>query len=289
MKASSLVLRLAIVASSCWWTLALFAIGPTSARAQHGDASNGSRTHPSEAIATEKSKSPSALPAADVERVRKQFADHNARYMEQNCEPAAYANWENFPLRQCRYTVTDKAKSGQAAKKTATVIMLNASPEQLASWVVATCLEITGRAEAECTGQLFKRIQSQSGAQFVIAGVVLEDQEKDDGIHEAYAFRDGVTVKVQGLANGSTAQPTAEQIESALHGEVQAVRKFARIQGTTVGEYNDNGGKEEVGTTAAPTLSWLKVVRESYQKAWGNERNELMIAWAKDNLKGRIR
>jgi hypothetical protein len=31
-------------------------------------------------------------------------------------------------------------------------------------------------------------------------------------------------------------------------------------------------------------LSWLEVSRKLYQAAWGQDRNELLIAWARANL-----
>ncbi len=225
------------------------------------------------------------LPAEAVERVRQQFAGRPAHYMAQRCTPTTYPNWEGLPLQRCEYSVTD-----ETGTKSATVILLNAPPEQLARWVVRTCIEAKGSSDPPCTDRLVNHIQSASGAQFPVAGIVFEDlvgpngKAPRDGVFEVYVFRDGVTVGIRELRNQTTAQPSAEQIKASLESEVVSVGQYARIQSTTVDDYRANGGTENVGTQDHRTLTWLKVVRESYQKAWGTDRNELMIAWARRHL-----
>lgn len=45
------------------------------------------------------------------------------------------------------------------------------------------------------------------------------------------------------------------------------------------------GGKTDVGDNDEHrSQSWLNVVRQLYQLAWLSDRNELMIAWAKEQL-----
>jgi hypothetical protein len=56
--------------------------------------------------------------------------------------------------------------------------------------------------------------------------------------------------------------------------------RYARIQSTKREEYRKAGGTENV-----EGLAWLDVSRKLYQAAWGKDRNELMIAWAKANLR----
>lgn len=216
------------------------------------------------------------LPPQALQRVTAFFEERrNARYMEKNCQPTTYPGWEGLPLQQCTYSVKGHNDS---APKTAKVIMLNASPEQLARWVVATCVEVTGGARRRCTDTLSKHIIAQSGAQFPIAGIVFEDILPEDGVNEVYAFRNGVTVRVDGVTHRSPQQPTAAQIEKSLNGQVTSTFKFARIQSTTRENYKANGGTRNVTESA-----WLDVVRDLYKAAWGNNRNELMIAWARAN------
>jgi hypothetical protein len=216
------------------------------------------------------------LPVDALERVRAFFEVRvGVRYMEGDCRPVSYPGWESFPVQECTYGVKGRRDT---ARKTAKVVMLNPSSDQLARWVVATCVEVTGRARLRCTGALGRHIIGQSGAQFPVAGIVFEDIIPADGVFEVYAFRDGVTVRVRGVNHRGTAQPTAEEIEKSLSGFVLSTGRYARIQGTTREQYRANGGSKDVNG-----LAWLGVSRELYQAAWGQERNELMIAWARAN------
>ena len=106
--------------------------------------------------------------------------------MEENCEPTTYPGWEGLPLQQCTYSVKGSA---DPAKKTAKVIMLNGSPDQLARWVVSTCVEVTGAAAVRCTRKLSHHINGQSNAQFPVAGIVFEDILPEDGREEALVER----------------------------------------------------------------------------------------------------
>ena len=222
------------------------------------------------------------LPADAVTRVEQYFQSKlNSRYMEQNPEPVTYHGWEGFPLIKCKYSVKDK----DGTVKPAEVIMLNASPRQLARWVVYTCMEVKGSANPEYTDKLSKHIIMQSGAQFPVAGMVYEDME-GDGVEKLYCFRDGVTVVIQGIPNAGGKVLSPEEIHQTLYGEIVWSGKYARIQSTTREQYTASGGKGDVGSSESGKrkLSWLTLNRELYQAAWNHDRNELMIAWAKQNL-----
>jgi hypothetical protein len=222
------------------------------------------------------------LPQDAVDRVEQYFTMKlNSRYMERNSEPTTYPNWEGFPLIKCKYTVKDK----DGTVKPAEVIMLNATPHQLARWVVYTCLEVKNSAASEYTDKLSQHIIYQSGAQYPVAGMVYEDME-GDGIFKLYCFRDGVTVGIKGIENQYARVLTPEQIKLTLYGEIEWSGKYARIQSTTREQYTAAGGKVDVGTSEKEKrkLAWLTVSRELYQQAWNNDRNELMLAWAKQNL-----
>jgi len=66
--------------------------------------------------------SPAGTSAADaLERVTKYFTKGlKSRYMERDCEPTSYPEWEGFPVIKCRYDVKDRDGTG----KSATVVML---------------------------------------------------------------------------------------------------------------------------------------------------------------------
>ncbi len=81
-------------------------------------------------------------------------------------------NGKSFPTQLCKYSVKNK-KTGM---KTAQVILLNASPEKLAKWVLSTCQAVLDTISKKCTGKLSNWIIGASGAQFPVSGIVLEDQ-----------------------------------------------------------------------------------------------------------------
>ena len=123
-----------------------------------------------------------------------------------------------------------------------------------------------------------RQIVGQSGAQFPIAGIVFEDILPENGKFEVFAFRNGVTVRVTGVTHLGTAQPSAAEIEKSLSGEVSTTLRFARIQSTTREQYLANGGTRTVTGNA-----WNEVSRDLYKAAWGHNRNEMMVAWARAN------
>jgi len=55
---------------------------------------------------------------------------------------------------------------------------------------------------------------------FPVAGIVFEDLLPANGKFEVFAFRNGVTVRVNGVTHLGTAQPSAVEIEKSLNGEV---------------------------------------------------------------------
>ena len=183
-----------------------------------------------------------------------------ARYLAQNPQPVTYPGYEGLPLVQCRYSVTDREKPGGAVigQKTASVILLNPSAEQLARWIIATCLEVKGSSEHKYTDKLFSHIISASGGQWPVAGIVYEDILPEDGKYEIYCFRDGVTVccRRRRTSLAPFSQPK-KRSSMSLHGKVLKAFTYARIQSTTRGRVPEK--------TAAKKLSrawpgWTSVV-----------------------------
>lgn len=203
-----------------------------------------------------------------------------SRYMAQNCEPVAWPGWEGLPTEKCRYTVKDRAIG---TTKSVEVVMLNAPPEKVARWVVTAVHDAGSTQPAVDADKLFKHIISQSGGQFPVAGVVYEDME-GDGFMKAYCFRNGVTVRVDGVTHRTTAPLTAAEIDASLRGPIERVYTYARIASTTPDQYRAAGGIVEVGTNKDRKPAWLDVVGDLYRRAWNSDRNELISAWAKANL-----
>jgi hypothetical protein len=192
-----------------------------------------------------------------------------SRYMEGSCRRGSYPGWEGFPLKRCRYSVP--------GGKSAEVILLNPSARKLTRWIESACRD----RGAACLEALTERIVVQSGAQYPVAGIVLEDIRPGDGAYEMYCFRHGVRVEVEGFATLSTARPTEEDQRACLEGKLERPTAFARIAGTTVAQYLAAGGTLAVGSDAAPTAAWLEASRTLYQRAWKRRDNALLDAWVK--------
>jgi hypothetical protein len=201
--------------------------------------------------------------------------------MERDCTPTTYPGWEGFPLSRCRYSVVDT----DGTTKTADVIMLKPSPEQVARWVVNAVTDTTATLRPELCDKLFSHIIGQSGGQYPVAGVVYEDIIPADGKFEIYCFRNGVTAAIDGVPHRGTEPLTPAQVEASLYGRVTSVYRYARIQSTSPEEYTANGGRRAVGTNQLRTPEWLEASRECYQASWHSDGSEMMTAWARANLK----
>ncbi len=222
----------------------------------------------------------------EITRLVGQFGPRllKSRYLERGeCRDTTYPGWEGFPLKKWRYTVFDW-KTSQT--KHAEVILLNPDPRQVSRWVVSACAAARGGwLDPRDTDRLFHHILGQSGGQFPVAGIVYEDME-GDGLNKVYCFRHGVTVQVPGIPNGQTTQPTETQIDLSLYGPVSRVRRYARIQSTSPGDYVAAGGRLPVGPDSNPGPGWMDVIRTTYQAAWGHDEYELMTALARRRLDG---
>jgi endoglucanase len=198
-----------------------------------------------------------------------------ARYMEGKCTPIFVKGWEGFPTQRCSYTVTDSATK---TSKNGLVIMLNPSAEKLTTWIFSACKTYRPQINlTQCSNKLSNHIWIQSGAQFPIAGIVYEDNIPEDGIKEAYGFRNGVTTILEGVTHRSTRPLSQKQLEQALIARPLRTAShdaYARIVGVTRREYGLRNPKINVDG-----LNWLSVVKAAYQKAWNSDQNGLINAW----------
>ncbi|CAL1517195.1 cellulase [Chitinophaga sp. MM2321] len=209
-------------------------------------------------------------------------------YMAQTllAETDSLPGWEGYPVRLYEYKTGNDLYTH--APKTAKVYLLNPAPEKLAMWIVTTCWAVKNSVDYQYTHQLFDAVRRASGAQFPVMGLVYEDQYTVS-FQEPYVFKDGVTVYIRDSiyqAKNSTATP--EQVEYYLHLTNDDIKpqtgQYARIVSTSREDYIANGGKEPVGNKDNKKVRWLEVVRELYKKAWHADKNELMIAWARQHL-----
>jgi hypothetical protein len=190
--------------------------------------------------------------------------------------------WEGFPTKQYTYSIKDN----DSTMKTADVVLLDPTADQIAQWIVSALLEVRGKYDPEEGRKIFKHVISQSGGQFPVAGVVYEDILPADGVNEIYCFRDGVTVEIDGVKHRGAAPMTPDQIQSSLTGKITRVFQYARIQSTSPKMWIDSTGEKSVlDDNGKPTPQWCQIIRREYQKAWTSDRNALMVAWVKANPK----
>lgn len=220
-----------------------------------------------------------AQPALDAASFAATIQDRlaRARYMEGTCEPVTLADWADLETRRCTYEVTDRQTG---VRKQGLVVMLNPSALQLSRWILGACARVRPAEPArDCARRVFSRVISQSGGQFPIAGVVYEDILPEDGVMEAYGFRHGVTVILEGLNHRATAPLSGQQLADSLQARAKATASQAgpaRIVGTTRAQYL----KAFPGAQVAG-LSWLAVVAEEHKAAMRSDQHRLIDAWLK--------
>lgn len=185
------------------------------------------------------------------------------QYMAQNCSNKPYPGWRAFGTVECLYNAGQKFGLVK-------VVMLNPKPNRLAKWIVTACSDINAKYPIHCAEQLALRIKCQSGNQFVVAGFV-----KENG--QLYVFRDGVTVELTEFAKLKRRPTSREQQYALVTGNVKKVKKFARILGTSRGEY---AKFKKVPARKFDGIVWKRTIRKAYQKAWVLKRNDLISAWA---------
>ncbi len=195
---------------------------------------------------------------------------HFSREMEQNCTPVLVVGWEDFPTRQCSYRIAGMGT-------TTSVVLLDAEDKRLHRWIASACMRVATKAIEGCAKNLARHIQEQSGGQFPVSGIVMEDMDRN-GVANAYPFRNGVTVSLAALSSGQEGDPTAEQTAAGLVDPPLTAKKYARIAGTTRAQF-----RALVPGADVSGLGWLTTVRTAYQDAWNKDENLLISAWALAN------
>lgn len=195
-------------------------------------------------------------------RVEKQVIP--TRYMEQSfiCKTDTLSGWEGIEVSLYSYKV-------HGTDTIAKVYLADADSRKIASWIITTCVSITGKLSMTNSDKLIRDIRFASGGQFPVLGMVYEDMYGTG--QKCYLFKDGVTVYL--------ADANIKELSEINDSTIIRVGKYARIISTTREEYvNMFGGTDLEGK------KWLKVVREEYKKALLSDQNSLMIAKAKSLL-----
>ncbi len=195
-------------------------------------------------------------------RVEKQVIP--ARYMEQTfiCKTDTLNGWEGIEVSLYNYKV-------HGTDIIARVYLADADSRKIASWIITTCVSLTGKLSKTNSDKLIKDIRFASGGQFPVLGMVYEDMYGTG--QKCYLFKDGVTVYL--------ADVNIKELSDINDSTIIRVGKYARIISTTREEYISMFGEADL-----EGKKWLKVVREEYKKALLSDRNNLMLAKAKGLL-----
>jgi hypothetical protein len=194
------------------------------------------------------------------------------------CTDVSIEDYAGLPTKRCQY---------RQGKLSAEVVLVDPDETQLTRWVLATCesFDLAGPKpnidfQVRCGRKLMNRIRIHSHGHFPVAGIVIRGGR-------ASAFRHGVLAVIPGIQNGTKAQPTTDQIESAIAGPVTGWGEEALPQGTTYADYVRFGRLTSVeGTLIDDSASTFpQLVGARFRNEWGNNFNSLMRAWACANAK----
>jgi hypothetical protein len=206
---------------------------------------------------------PARAPDATISAVRRDLAlNPLGRYMSPRggCTRVSFPGWERYPTMECVYRA--------ASRIPLRVILLNPDVQQLASWYVTACRDAHARYVVQCAQRIDLVTTCQSGAQFPVAGYV------DEG--KIFTFRDGVTVRMDGLRSTTVPRDAVLRDESIVfHGDPAVAKRYARISSTTRSEFARFIGRSKSDFAG---LRWLATVRREYQAAWSSARNRLISA-----------
>ncbi|MBC2807012.1 hypothetical protein C3Y94_028195 [Rhizobium ruizarguesonis] len=206
-----------------------------------------------------------------------------ARYMEHDCKDVAkdwasshvgLEKYAGLPVKRCFYPRTQTAnKHRNSATLIAVVWMLNPDPPTIAKWIGAACPKIDVESEADCGRRIASYVLTQNGAQFPVAGHVLETQSEagcavsvpgcEGDVLIYLPFRDGVTVKLQNDHPDQRRKETFADEQEALKAAEETLSDPASFQ--SVGDIGRVGNiyrlpKEE-------DFDWLERNRDTYLKA----------------------
>lgn len=267
-------------------TLNLYQLSQVSPVAQSPAASDPITTPvPTKGLNPDLGSPPASLPERQVAQLTQYFAaPHRRPYMRQDCKEIAAPGYEAVPAGperplRCVYRVKSTSRDAKIpGEKEATVDVIFPTPARMARWIVDSCLWAGGTDLEACIEYLqtgYAGILQQSSAQFPIAGIVFEDMSS--GLMKGYAFRDGLTVHVEGWHNSSEASPTPEQTKAALEQHPSSVSEHARVARADIGDVkclDPSAGFDPKHRDDR----WRNYVRERFVEALQGDHNMLLLA-----------
>lgn len=197
-----------------------------------------------------------------------------AKYMERTCVAATgFSAWEDLPLRRCKYS-----SMGQSVE----VVMLNPGPRRLTAWLQDACKDLA-KDYSLCMEKTYKHIIYQSGAQFPVGGVVIEDMD-GNGRGNAYAFRNGVTIRIAAFSTGTESILSATQVARSYTDAASATYSYARPVSVTREQLTRYASASKLAIPALGTSSERKnvfneVIGQFYRDSWKTNKSHILRAW----------
>jgi hypothetical protein len=216
---------------------------------------------------------------------------------------AKYADYDNLPVEDCLYffksarPLVDGGARAVPAGKAETwmgrVIMLNASAATLTKWAEIACARAK-RERVSCGTQIAAAVADKSGAQFPIAGIVIEKDKAIGGSadgHVSVFFKDGVTVHTDLSRKLAAApEPTGKSLpgRQLSHDELETVlpdltspspagltvQQYARIIATSAECYQRHRKPQPpVWVDGKQTAGWLRETKKAYLEAIKSPEN----------------
>jgi hypothetical protein len=202
-----------------------------------------------------------------------------ARYMSTSCDTAPVVNWPGYEgrnVRRCIYSVTSGGKTLRAL-----VYLMNPSVGNLTARIGYACNAVGLGDRPGCGRYLASFIVNQNGAQFPVAGLVIERKRDAGGRGDEpvyLEFRDGVTVLSNDRINFTDRSLSIEAMEHAARAPLVDSKTYARVANATRDDYRRAGGTEAVGKDSAGDKSnrWPAIIRENELRAQDTGEDELL-------------
>lgn len=202
----------------------------------------------------------------------------NSHYMEGNCKADnSIAVYGNLPVERCSYSL-----NGQKAE----VSMLNPGPRRLTAWLIEACTALSTNLQ-NCVQKSYNQILGQSGGMFPVSGIVIEDMD-ENGKGNAYAFREGVTVRIPSFSSATESILTATQIQNSFTDAPMYTYGYGRPISVTRAQLTNYSGQfglglPYLGNSSDRDNAFNVSVGQLYRQAWMTGKNHIIRAWILDN------
>jgi hypothetical protein len=199
--------------------------------------------------------------------------------MKQDCKSEVV---ENIPVLRCFYKTSEKLP------KKARVTLIDISQERWMNWIGNACNKVKSKVPHLnlCYIATVKQIRTQSGGQIPWTGLVYEDMKQPAGL-EAYCFRNGISIRMDGWKKWSTHQLSEDEMNLCeTSDKINFIGHYPRPISFSIDEYiklhGNKNFKENDGTN---TVIWLEEVETILMNSFANDENAFINYWVEANVK----